>query len=78
MLADKRRSRGLEGWLRGLFEYWRARAGWTAQLDAGTVKRLQAYLRPDVAGAPAGDAGNAGDAGGVSQERCPRPDRSRG
>ena len=52
MLADMRRSRDLEGWLRGLFEHWRARGGRQAQPDDGALERLQAYLRP-TADAPA-------------------------
>ena len=48
MLADKRRSRDLEGWLRGLFECWRVRDRRQAGPDDGAVERLQAYLRPQV------------------------------
>ena len=48
MLADRRRSRDLEGWLRGLFEYWRARGGRQARPDGDALERLQAYLRPQV------------------------------
>ena len=53
MLADARRSRDLEGWLRNLFEYWRERAGRRARPDHGDLERLQMYLRPEV-DAPAG------------------------
>ena len=48
MLADARRSRDLESWLRGLFEYWRERDGGKGQPDDGALRRLQEYLRPDV------------------------------
>ena len=50
MLAGARRSRDLEGWLRGLFKYWRARAGRTGRPDDddGALARLQGYLRPEV------------------------------
>ena len=49
MLAGKRRSRDLEGWLSGLFEYWRVdRGGRQARPDDGALERLQAYLRPQV------------------------------
>ena len=55
MLADARRSRDLEGWLRGLFEYWRARDGGKGQPDDGALRRLQEYLRPDVDTTPANE-----------------------
>ena len=48
MLADARRSRDLEGWLRNLFEYWHERDGRRARPDDGDFERLQAYLRPQV------------------------------
>ena len=48
MLADARRSRDIESWLRGLFEYWRERDGGKGQPDDGALRRLQEYLRPDV------------------------------
>ena len=50
MFADARRSRDLEGWLCGLFKYWRARAGWKGRPDDddGALARLQGYLRPEV------------------------------
>ena len=49
MLADVRRSRDLEGWLRGLSGYWRARGGgWKHRPDDGALARLQGYLRPEV------------------------------
>ena len=50
MLAGARRSRDLEGWLRGLFDYWRARAGRKGRPDDddGALARLQGYLRPEV------------------------------
>ena len=48
MLADVRRSRDLEGWLRGLFSYWRARGGRSGRIDDSALARLQGYLRPEV------------------------------
>ena len=49
MHADMRRSRDLEGWLRGLFEYWRARHGSSVpRPDVGALRTLQEYLRPQV------------------------------
>ena len=54
MLADKRRSRDMEGWLRSLFEYWRRRDGREGQPDDGALRRLQEHLRPEV-GAPASE-----------------------
>ena len=48
MLADVRRSRDLEGWLRGLFGYWRARGGRSGRIDDNALARLQGYLRPEV------------------------------
>ena len=59
MLADMRRSRDLEGWLSGLFRYWRAREGRKAgenRPDHSALERLQTYLRPRV------------DAPGIQQE----------
>ena len=54
MLADVRRSRDLEGWLRGLFGYWRARGGRSGRIDDDALARLQGYLRPEV-DAPEGE-----------------------
>ena len=48
MLADQRGSRDLEGWLRGLFEYWRGRRGTSARADAVALRAIQEYLRPEV------------------------------
>ena len=48
MYADARCSRDLEGWLRVLFEYWRARSGRDVRPDDDALERLQAYLRPQV------------------------------
>ena len=61
MLADVRRSRDLEGWLRGLFGYWRARGGRKGRPDDDALARLQGYLRPEV-DAPEVDAPVAEDA----------------
>ena len=56
MLADKRRSRDLEGWLRGLFEYWEGRQGGRGKLDDGALSQLQEHLRPQV-DTPASESG---------------------
>ena len=48
MLADKRRSRDMEGWLRSLFEYWNDRHRRRGQLDDGVLRTIHEYLRPDV------------------------------
>ncbi len=50
MLADMRRSRDIEGWLRDLFRYWRGRGGRPGQPDDRDVERLRTYLRPEVKG----------------------------
>lgn len=55
MLADMRRSRDLEAWLRDLFEYWLRRGGRRARPDSRDIERLQAYLRPEVDAPVAGD-----------------------
>ena len=57
MLADARRSRDLEGWLRNLYEYWRERGGRRVRLDDGDLEILQTYLRPDVDAPVAGNDG---------------------
>ena len=48
MLADKRRSRDMEAWLRNLFGYWKGRGGIKGQLDDGALRTIHAYLRPEV------------------------------
>ena len=49
MLADVRRSRDLEGWLRGLSGYWRVRGGGRkGRPDDSALARLQGYLRPEA------------------------------
>ena len=55
MLADARRSRDLEGWLRNLYEYWRGRDGRQARLDDCDLKRLRTYLCPEVDSRAAGN-----------------------
>ena len=55
MLADARRSRDLEAWLRNLFVYWRERDGRRVRPDDGDLERLQAYLRPELDAPAAGD-----------------------
>ena len=52
MLADARRSRDLEGWLRRLFAYWQGRRGRASGLDGETLRTLQEYLRPAAAPPP--------------------------
>ena len=54
MVADKRSSRDLEGWLCRLFAYWRGRAGSNARPDVESLATLQSYLRPHV-DLPAGE-----------------------
>ena len=48
MLADRRRSRDMEGWLQGLFEHWRARGDTSRRLDDDALKSIHEYLRPEV------------------------------
>ena len=48
MLADKRRSRDIEGWLRTLFGYWKGRGGINGLPDDGELRSIHAYLRPEV------------------------------
>lgn len=53
MLADARRSRDLEGWLRRLFAYWRGRRGGRASgLDGEALRTLQEFLRPTAPAPP--------------------------
>ncbi len=49
MVADARRSRAIEVWLRELFDYWQRRDGMTKRPDEESVCRLQNLLRSDVA-----------------------------
>lgn len=67
MLADKRRSRDMEGWLRGLFEYWKGRGRRQAPPDYAVLERLQENLRPQV------DAPEASK----KVSGCPTPDEIR-
>ena len=48
MLADRRGSRDMAGWLQGLFEYWQARGQPGKQLDDGSVAQIVSFLRPQV------------------------------
>ena len=64
MLADRRRSRDMEKWLGGLFEYWRQRGATKKQLSVDAVGTIQRFLRPDVNATA--DPGN---------QRFPIPDR---
>ena len=50
MLADRRGSRDLEGWLRRLFAYWGERRGKSIGPDEEALRTLQEYLRPEVEG----------------------------
>ncbi len=55
MVADRRASRDLEGWLRRLFAYWRGRGGGRASaLDGEALRALREYLRPDLGSPPRG------------------------
>ena len=47
MLADRHRSRDMEGWIRQLFEYWRSRGGPEQYLDDDALSTIQNCLRPD-------------------------------
>ena len=55
MLADRRRSRDLEDWLRSLFEHWRRRSENSELLGDQTLKTLREFLRPNVHAADALD-----------------------
>ena len=55
MLADARRSRDLQTWLRSLFKYWREREGRQALPDGGDLERVRTYLRPEVDAPAAGN-----------------------
>lgn len=58
MLADRRRSRDLEDWLRRLFEYWRRRSDNSQPLGDEALKTVDEFLRPNVHAADAvGDNG---------------------
>ena len=48
MLADRRRSQDMEGWLQGLFEHWHARGKPSRRLDDSTLKPIIDFLRPCV------------------------------
>ncbi len=48
MLADRRRSRDMEGWLRGLFEYWQRRCKNSELLDDETLEIFHEFLCPDL------------------------------
>jgi len=49
MLADARSTRNLEGWLQGLFHYWRRREGrQRPPPDADDLAQLKGLLRPEV------------------------------
>ena len=49
MVADARRSRDIDAWLRGLFAYWQRRDTTTRRPDRESLRRLQNLLRPDAA-----------------------------
>ncbi len=46
MVADRRRSRNIEGWLRSLFGYWSTRGGNKGKADEDAVRQVLEYLRP--------------------------------
>ena len=48
MLADRRRSRDMEDWLRRLFEYWQDRCQNSEIVGDETLRIVQEFLRPDV------------------------------
>ena len=48
MLADRRRSLDMEGWLRGLFEHWQARGKRGKLLDDSILTPITSFLRPYV------------------------------
>ncbi len=48
MLADRRRSRDMEDWLRRLFEYWQRRCENSELLGDETLRIVHEFLRPDV------------------------------
>ncbi len=48
MVADARRSRAIEVWLRELFDYWQRRDGAIRRPDEESVRRLQNLLRSDA------------------------------
>ena len=58
VVADVRRSRDMEGWLQGLFDYWNARNSANGQLDADAQRLLLEYLRPDVHGREVAEEAN--------------------
>ena len=48
MIADRERSRDMEGWLRQLFEYWKNRGGPREQVDDDTLRIIREHIRPNV------------------------------
>ena len=48
MVADARRSRDMDTWLRGLFAYWQGRDPATRRPERDSLQRLQNVLRPDA------------------------------
>ncbi len=48
MLADRRGSMDMEGWLQGLFEYWQARGMRGNRLDDESLAHIVGFLRPQV------------------------------
>ena len=48
MLADRRRSRDMEGWLGRLFEYWQTRCEDSQPLGEDSLGIVQDFLRPQV------------------------------
>lgn len=48
IIADARRSRDMDTWLRGLFAYWQGRDATTRRPERNSLRRLQNVLRPDA------------------------------
>ncbi len=46
-LCDARKFRDLEGWLRRLFRYWRAKAAHPTFADPASLRAVRKYLRPN-------------------------------
>lgn len=52
MVADARRSRDMDTWLRGLFAYWQRRDAATRRPKRDALRQLQNVLRPDATARP--------------------------
>ena len=56
MLADRRRSMNMEGWLRNLFQHWHARGKPSRRLDDSALTTIENFLRPHVDASTSEDA----------------------